>query len=81
MNNVVFVDYVIPKGCFVVPFLSAVHLDENVYEGAQTFNPWRWMDPQNEVCLHNIYIIYIYIIYIYIYIHIHTHIYIVELTT
>lgn len=52
MNNVVFADYVIPKGCFVVPFLSAVHLDENVYEGAQTFNPWRWMDPQNEVCLH-----------------------------
>ncbi|GMQ11702.1 hypothetical protein CsSME_00054219 [Camellia sinensis var. sinensis] len=37
--------YVIPKGCFVVPFLSAVHLDENLYEGAITFNPWRWMDP------------------------------------
>ncbi|KAL5554572.1 hypothetical protein UlMin_041973, partial [Ulmus minor] len=41
-------DYVIPKGCFVVPFLSAVHLDENVYTGALTFNPWRWMDPQNQ---------------------------------
>lgn len=35
----------------MVPFLSAVHLDENVYEGALNFNPWRWMDPQNEVSL------------------------------
>ncbi|XP_028798513.1 abietadienol/abietadienal oxidase-like [Neltuma alba] len=41
-------DFVIPKGCFVVPFLSAVHLDENVYRGASDFNPWRWMDPGNE---------------------------------
>ncbi|XP_058227554.1 abietadienol/abietadienal oxidase isoform X2 [Rhododendron vialii] len=40
--------YVVPKGCFVVPFLSAVHLDENLYEGARTFNPWRWMDPLNK---------------------------------
>ncbi|KAF7820282.1 abietadienol/abietadienal oxidase [Senna tora] len=36
------------EGCFVVPFLSAVHLDENVYKGALDFNPWRWMDPENE---------------------------------
>ncbi|KAF7136112.1 hypothetical protein RHSIM_Rhsim08G0125700 [Rhododendron simsii] len=41
--------YVVPKGCFVVPFLSAVHLDENLYEEARTFNPWRWMDPLNKV--------------------------------
>ncbi|KAF5943255.1 hypothetical protein HYC85_020897 [Camellia sinensis] len=40
--------YVIPKGCFVVPFLSAVHLDKNLYEGAITFNPWRWMGPLNQ---------------------------------
>ncbi|KAM7482850.1 hypothetical protein LguiB_007433 [Lonicera macranthoides] len=26
-----------------------VHLDENLYEEALTFNPWRWMDPQNQV--------------------------------
>ncbi|THG01791.1 hypothetical protein TEA_006137 [Camellia sinensis var. sinensis] len=44
----VILGYVIPKGCFVVPFLSAVHLDENLYEGAITFNPWRWMDPLNQ---------------------------------
>ena len=42
-------DYVIPKGCFVVPFLSAVHLDENIYKGALSFNPWRWMEPENQV--------------------------------
>ncbi|XP_040873865.1 uncharacterized protein [Glycine max] len=34
--------------CFVVPFLSAVHLDENVYIGALYINPWRWMEPENE---------------------------------
>ncbi|KAF5960395.1 hypothetical protein HYC85_001604 [Camellia sinensis] len=45
----VILGYVIPKGCFVVPFLSAVHLDENLYEGAITFNPWKWMDPLNQV--------------------------------
>ncbi|XP_038875678.1 abietadienol/abietadienal oxidase [Benincasa hispida] len=41
-------DYVIPKGTFVVPFLSAVHLNENIYEGALTFNPWRWMELKNQ---------------------------------
>ncbi|KAI5559757.1 hypothetical protein BDE02_17G134700 [Populus trichocarpa] len=47
-QDVVYQDYVIPKGCFVVPFLSAVHLDENLYKGASTFNPWRWMEPENQ---------------------------------
>ncbi|KAJ0105623.1 hypothetical protein Patl1_19268 [Pistacia atlantica] len=47
-EDVTYEDYVIPKGCFVVPFLSAVHLDENLYKEAVTFNPWRWMDPENE---------------------------------
>ncbi|XP_060674509.1 abietadienol/abietadienal oxidase isoform X1 [Ziziphus jujuba] len=47
-EDVVYQDYVIPKGCFVVPFLSAVHLDEKVYNGALNFNPWRWMDPDNQ---------------------------------
>ncbi|KAF8389537.1 hypothetical protein HHK36_024052 [Tetracentron sinense] len=47
-EDVEYQDYVIPKGCFVVPFLSAVHLDENLYKGALSFNPWRWMDPENQ---------------------------------
>ncbi|KAL4322120.1 hypothetical protein AHAS_Ahas14G0178700 [Arachis hypogaea] len=42
-------DFVIPKGCFVVPFLSAVHLDENVYNGALNLNlcSYAWL-----FCLH-----------------------------
>uniref|UniRef100_A0A803P7Q5 Cytochrome P450 n=1 Tax=Cannabis sativa TaxID=3483 RepID=A0A803P7Q5_CANSA len=47
-EDVKYQDYVIPKGCFVVPFLSAVHLDEKVYNGALDFNPWRWMEPENQ---------------------------------
>lgn len=47
-EDVTYQDFDIPKGCFVVPFLSAVHLDENVYKDATSFNPWRWMDPENE---------------------------------
>ncbi|XXG86764.1 hypothetical protein AAC387_Pa11g1592 [Persea americana] len=45
-EDVEYQDYVIPKGCFVVAFLSAVHLDESFYKGALDFNPWRWMDPE-----------------------------------
>ncbi|CDP18448.1 unnamed protein product [Coffea canephora] len=41
-------DYDIPKRCFVVPFLSAVHLNETVYEEALNFKPWRWMIPENQ---------------------------------
>ncbi|KAL3529615.1 hypothetical protein ACH5RR_008937 [Cinchona calisaya] len=47
-ENIRYQDYDIPKGCFVVPFLSAVHLNERVYEEALTFNPWRWMNPENQ---------------------------------
>ncbi|KAI4374447.1 hypothetical protein MLD38_012440 [Melastoma candidum] len=47
-QEVTYEDYVIPKGCFVVPFLSAVHLDENIYDRALEFDPWRWMDPKNK---------------------------------
>lgn len=42
-------DFIVPKGFFVVPFLSAVHLNENLYKGALDFNPWRWMDENNKV--------------------------------
>ncbi|ERN10212.1 hypothetical protein AMTR_s00171p00043380 [Amborella trichopoda] len=42
-------DFLIPKGCFVLPFLSAVHLDENVFREALLFNPWRWMAAENQV--------------------------------
>ncbi|KAL3642245.1 hypothetical protein CASFOL_013060 [Castilleja foliolosa] len=47
-EDVEYQDYVIPKGSFVVPFLSAVHLNEDVYEDPLSFNPWRWMEPENQ---------------------------------
>ncbi|XP_077247189.1 cytochrome P450 superfamily protein [Tasmannia lanceolata] len=47
-EDVEYQDFFIPKGCFVVPFLSAVHLDEGFYKEARDFNPWRWMDPENQ---------------------------------
>ncbi|RZS02269.1 hypothetical protein BHM03_00032281 [Ensete ventricosum] len=43
-------DLSIPKGFFVVPFLSAVHRDESIYPEALSFYPWRWMDQENKVC-------------------------------
>ncbi|KZV34787.1 abietadienol/abietadienal oxidase-like, partial [Dorcoceras hygrometricum] len=46
--DVEYQEYFIPKGCFVVPFLSAVHLNECVYEDCLNFNPWRWMAPENQ---------------------------------
>ncbi|XP_068645398.1 abietadienol/abietadienal oxidase-like [Aristolochia californica] len=48
MEDVEYQGYVIPKGCFVVPFLSAVHLDESFYKGALDFNPWRWKESENQ---------------------------------
>ncbi|KAL0341710.1 UNVERIFIED_CONTAM: Abietadienol/abietadienal oxidase [Sesamum calycinum] len=47
-EDVEYQDYIIPKGSFVVPFLSAVHLSESVYEDALSFNPWRWMKQENQ---------------------------------
>ncbi|KAK3013505.1 hypothetical protein RJ639_010098, partial [Escallonia herrerae] len=47
-EDVEYQGYVIPKGTFVVPFLSAVHLDENLYVKAHTFDPWRWLDSNNK---------------------------------
>ncbi|XP_021903947.1 abietadienol/abietadienal oxidase [Carica papaya] len=47
-EDVAYQDYVIPKGCFVVPFLSAVHMDESLYKGSLSFNPWRWLELKNQ---------------------------------
>ncbi|KAL0922306.1 hypothetical protein M5K25_006280 [Dendrobium thyrsiflorum] len=40
-------DYIIPKGCKVFASFRAVHLDENYFDNARTFNPWRWLDQNN----------------------------------
>ncbi|KAB5560761.1 hypothetical protein DKX38_005718 [Salix brachista] len=33
-----------------------VHLDENLYKEATTFNPWRWMDPENQHTVLNMFL-------------------------
>uniref|UniRef100_A0A0E0J6E9 Cytochrome P450 n=1 Tax=Oryza nivara TaxID=4536 RepID=A0A0E0J6E9_ORYNI len=35
-------DYTIPKGCKIFASFRAVHLNNEHYENARTFNPWRW---------------------------------------
>lgn len=35
-------DYTIPKGAKVFTSLRAVHLDQDNFEDARVFNPWRW---------------------------------------
>lgn len=47
-EDVKFNDYVIPKGWSVVPFLCAVHLNEEFYKDALSFNPWRWQETDAE---------------------------------
>uniref|UniRef100_J3N5X9 Cytochrome P450 n=1 Tax=Oryza brachyantha TaxID=4533 RepID=J3N5X9_ORYBR len=37
-------DYTIPKGCKIFASFRAVHLNNEHYENARTFNPWRWQD-------------------------------------
>ncbi|GAA0144999.1 oxygenase [Lithospermum erythrorhizon] len=47
-DEVQYEDFTIPKGSFVVPFLSAVHLNEDIYSDRLAFDPWRWMMPENQ---------------------------------
>ncbi|XP_010262836.1 PREDICTED: cytochrome P450 90A1 [Nelumbo nucifera] len=42
MTDVNIKGYTIPKGWKVFASFRAVHLDENHYKDARTFNPWRW---------------------------------------
>ncbi|XP_020572994.1 abietadienol/abietadienal oxidase [Phalaenopsis equestris] len=46
--NVEYKEFTIPQGYLVVPFLSAIHLDEEIYPGALHFNPWRWLSEENK---------------------------------
>ncbi|XP_020596501.1 abietadienol/abietadienal oxidase-like [Phalaenopsis equestris] len=41
--------FTIPKGCKVFASFRAVHLDRDYYEEARTFNPWRWLNHNNNV--------------------------------
>eukprot|EP00253_Pinus_taeda_P015326 PITA_15326 len=47
-EDVKFNYYVIPKGWRVVPYLHAIHVNEEFYKDALSFNPWRWLEPDAE---------------------------------
>ncbi|WOL09121.1 Cytochrome P450 [Canna indica] len=40
----------IPKGWCVFTYFRSVHLDDNHYEEAYKFNPWRWKDKDMSSC-------------------------------
>nr|GEU47393.1 cytochrome P450 90A1-like [Tanacetum cinerariifolium] len=42
ISDVKIKDYTIPKGAKVFTSLRAVHLDQDNFEDARVFNPWRW---------------------------------------
>eukprot|EP00252_Welwitschia_mirabilis_P013951 TRINITY_DN3090_c0_g1_i3.p1 TRINITY_DN3090_c0_g1~~TRINITY_DN3090_c0_g1_i3.p1 ORF type:complete len:322 (-),score=53.44 TRINITY_DN3090_c0_g1_i3:112-1077(-) len=46
IHDVKFKGFVIPAGWKVLPMLSWAHLDEDCYENALEFNPWRWQNPK-----------------------------------
>lgn len=43
VTDVKFKGYDIPEGWGVIPIFAAAHLDSNVYENPQKFDPWRWL--------------------------------------
>ncbi|CAL4923169.1 unnamed protein product [Urochloa decumbens] len=48
-TNIHFKDYIIPKGYKIIALLGAVHLNNEHYENAQSFHPWRWQRNNNKV--------------------------------
>ena len=51
-TDIHFKGYTIPKGCKIFASFRAVHLNNEHYENARTFDPWRWQSNnklQNEV--------------------------------
>ncbi|XP_051138500.1 cytochrome P450 90A1-like [Andrographis paniculata] len=40
--------YTIPKGCKIFASLRAVHLNDDHFKDARTFNPWRWLQNASE---------------------------------
>ncbi|CAN6306263.1 unnamed protein product [Urochloa humidicola] len=48
-TNIHFKDYIIPKGYKIIVLFGAVHLNNEHYENAQSFHPWRWQSNNNKV--------------------------------
>ncbi|XP_059642547.1 3-epi-6-deoxocathasterone 23-monooxygenase CYP90D1 [Cornus florida] len=50
MKDVEIKGYRIPKGWCVFTYFRSVHLDENLYDWPQQFNPWRWQEKETNNC-------------------------------
>ncbi|KAM0937945.1 putative cytochrome P450 [Dioscorea sansibarensis] len=44
IQDVQYKGYDIPCGWEVIPIISAAHLDSNIYDDPQNYNPWRWQN-------------------------------------
>ncbi|CAL1376627.1 unnamed protein product [Linum trigynum] len=48
LKDVRYKGYDIPCGWKVLPVISAAHLDGSMFEDPQHFNPWRWLQNNND---------------------------------
>ncbi|RWW28434.1 hypothetical protein GW17_00007096 [Ensete ventricosum] len=50
MKDVEIKGHLIPKGWCVFAYFRSVHLDDDLYEEAYCFNPWRWKGKDTGTC-------------------------------
>uniref|UniRef100_A0A2P2MC92 Cytochrome P450 90A1 n=2 Tax=Rhizophora mucronata TaxID=61149 RepID=A0A2P2MC92_RHIMU len=55
MTDIHIKGYTIPEGWKVFASFRAVHLDEDHFIDARTFNPWRWQDNSGAICAPNVF--------------------------
>uniref|UniRef100_A0A336KN19 CSON013586 protein n=1 Tax=Culicoides sonorensis TaxID=179676 RepID=A0A336KN19_CULSO len=51
MHDTLFQGFNVPKGCFMVPGLYAMHFDENKWKDPKTFKPERFLDVNGQLSL------------------------------
>ncbi|KAL8161023.1 hypothetical protein V2J09_012512 [Rumex salicifolius] len=54
-SDVQFGEYTIPKGSKVFASFRAVHMNEDYFKDARTFNPWRWQSENGAICPPSVY--------------------------
>lgn len=42
-------EYEIPKGTMIIPLLWAIHMNSDVWENPEDFNPWRFIDEEGKI--------------------------------
>ncbi|XP_031493957.1 cytochrome P450 90B1 isoform X1 [Nymphaea colorata] len=48
LRDVRFKGFDIPSGWKVLPVFTAAHLDPSIYDNPQQFNPWRWLQAEEQ---------------------------------